>query len=385
MSTDNVQSDVDEGSSRLSLATWDRIKHTERFIVLASACFVLLFSYLFGRAPVVSDVLRGYHGLTMTVLIWAIFALGFNLLLGQTGLLSFGHAMFFGTASYATALFAIHVFNDPLVIVLFGTLTATALGAAAAVILLRLHTVYFAIVTLAIGQFLYFLANNPLEPITRGINGLSVSREPVLGIVELDHQYGGLLGELVVNNLYLFIGAFFVGVVALVARIRKSPYGLIFKAIRENETRSAFVGLDVWRYKFAAFVISGAITGLAGGLMVVHTQFAGVERLYWAVSGDVVVMAVLGGLGTIAGPVIGAFVWFYFEGIVNGMPTIGNYWLLLLALSFTTVVWVYPDGIWGLITAVTRELREPKELAAKVTERGSDGSTAEEGEGGDRS
>jgi branched-chain amino acid transport system permease protein len=383
MSTDNAQPDVNDESSPISLATWDQIKHTEWFIILSSVCFVLLFSYLFSRAPVISDVLRGYHGLTMTILIWAIFALGFNLLLGQTGLLSFGHAMFFGTASYATALFAIHVFNDPLLIVVFGTLTAVALGAVAALILLRLHTVYFAIVSLAIGQFLYFLANNPLEPLTKGINGLSISREPLLGIVELEHQYGGLLGALVVNNIYIFIGGFFVGVVAFIARIRKSPYGLIFKAIRENETRAAFVGLNVWRYKFAAFVLSGAITGLAGSLMVIHTQFAGVERLYWAISGDVVVMAVLGGLGTLAGPVIGAFVWFYFEGIVNGMPVIGNYWLLLLALSFTAVVWVYPSGIWGIVTSLTAALREPKALASRVASRGSD-APGEESEGGDR-
>ena len=383
MSTDNAQPDVNDESSPISLARWDQIKHTEWFIILSSVCFVLLFSYLFSRAPVTSDVLRGYHGLTMTILIWAIFALGFNLLSGQTGLLSFGHAMFFGTASYATALFAIHVFNDPLLIVVFGTLTAVALGAVAALILLRLHTVYFAIVSLAFGQFLYFLANNPLEPLTKGINGLSVPREPILGIVELEHQYGGLLGALVVNNLYVFIGAFFVGVVAFIARIRKSPYGLIFKAIRENETRAAFVGLNVWRYKFAAFVLSGGITGLAGSLMVIHTQFAGVERLYWAISGDVVVMAVLGGLGTLAGPVIGAFIWFYFEGIVNGMPVIGNYWLLLLALSFTAVVWVYPSGIWGIVTSLTAALREPKALASRVANRGS-AAPGEESEGGDR-
>ena len=366
MSTDNVQPDIEDESSLLSVDRWDRIKHTERFIFLVSVAFVLTFSYLFSRAPVISDVTQGYHGLTITILIWSIFALGFNLLLGQTGLLSFGHAMFFGTASYATALFSIHVFNEPLTIVVVGMLSAVAIGVVAALILLRLHTVYFAIVALAIGQFLYFLANNPLEGITQGINGLEVSRTPVLGVVDLDHEYGGILGELVVNNLYLFVGVFFVGVVVFITRIRKSPYGLIFKAIRENETRASFVGLDVWRYKFAAFLLSAAIVGLAGGLMAVNTQFAGVERLYWSVSGDIVVMTVLGGLGTLAGPVIGTFVFFYFKGIVNGFPTLGNYWLLLLALSFTAVVWVYPDGIWGMLADFARVLRDPKELAAKT-------------------
>ncbi|RLM31775.1 branched-chain amino acid ABC transporter permease, partial [Haloarcula sp. Atlit-120R] len=153
-------------------------------------------------------------------------------------------------------LFAIHVYNDPLAVIVVGTLAAVALGAVAALILLRLHTVYFSIVALAIGQFLYFLAREPLVEITKGINGLEVPRSDVLGVFELEHQYGGLLGELVVNNLYRFVGVFFVAVVASITRIRKSPYGLIFKAIRENETRTAFVGLDVWRYKFAAFLLS---------------------------------------------------------------------------------------------------------------------------------
>jgi len=384
MSTDNAQPDVEDGSSLISVDAWDRIKHTERFVFLISVGFVLTFSYLFSRAPVISDVTQGYHGLTVTILIWSIFALGFNLLLGQTGLLSFGHAMFFGTASYATALFSIHVFSEPFTTVTVGVLSAVALGAVAALILLRLHTVYFAIVALAIGQFLYFLANNPLEGITQGINGLSVERAPVLGLVDLNHEYGGILGELVVNNLYLFVGAFFVAVVVFITRIRKSPYGLIFKAIRENETRASFMGLDVWRYKFAAFLLSAGIAGLAGALLAVNTQFAGVERLYWSISGDVVVMAVLGGLGTLAGPVIGTFVWFYFRGIVNGYPVLGNYWLIMLAVSFTAVVWGYPDGIWGMITALTEELREPKTLAEKVKARVAGGSATEGSDGGER-
>ncbi|MFU1779956.1 branched-chain amino acid ABC transporter permease [Haloarcula japonica] len=369
MSMDTIRNSFDGDSSVLSWETWNRIKHTERFVVLSSVLFVLLFSYAFGRAPVVSDVFQGYHGLAMTILIWSIFALGFNLLLGQTGLLSFGHAMFFGTASYAAALFAIHVYNEPLVVVLVGMLAAVALGVVSALLLLRLHTVYFSIVALAIAQFLYFLAREPLVEITKGINGLDIPRVPLLGIVDLNHEYSGLVGTLLVNNLYIFIGVFFVAVVALITRIRKSPYGLIFKSIRENETRTAFMGLDVWRYKFAAFLLSAAIVGLAGGLMAVNTQFAGVERLYWSVSGDIVVMTVLGGLGTLAGPVIGTFVFFYFKGIVNGFPTLGNYWLLLLSLSFTAVVWAYPDGIWGMLTDFTAALRDPKELLTKTRQR----------------
>ncbi|WP_262177414.1 branched-chain amino acid ABC transporter permease [Haloarcula laminariae] len=369
MSTDTISDILDTEAPLLSWETWDQVKHTERFVALAAAVFALSFSYLFGRAPVISGIFRGYHGLAITILIWSIFALGFNLLLGQTGLLSFGHAMFFGTASYAAALFSIHVHADPLAIILVGVLAAVALGALSALILLRLHTVYFSIVALAIAQFLFFLAREPLVEITKGINGLDVARIPVLGLFELDHRYRGVLGMVIVDNLYLFIGVFFVAVVVFITRVRKSPYGLIFKAIRENETRASFVGLNVWRYKFAAFILSAAIVGLAGSLMAVNTQFAGVERLYWQVSGDIVVMAVLGGLGTIAGPIIGTFVFYYFKGIVNGFPMLGDYWLLLLALSFTAVVWVYPDGIWGMVTDFTSALREPEELVADTKQR----------------
>lgn len=378
MSTDTIREFVGGESALISWETWDRIKHTEWFVVLAAIVFVSLFSYLFARSPVLSDLTRGYHSLARTIVIWSIFALGFSLLLGQTGLLSFGHAMFWGGASYATALFAIHVSADPVLMILAGTVFAAALAAVSALILLRLHTVYFAIVTLAIAQFLYYMVREPLEPITNGINGLSANPEPLFGIFPLHGGLAGLFGTFFVDNLYLLISVIFVGVIVFITRLRKSPYGLIFKAIRENETRASFVGLDVWRYKFAAFLFSGTIVGLAGSLMVLESQFTGVNRLYWQASGDIVVMTVLGGLGTIAGPIIGAIVFFYFQGVVDGFAVVGQYWLLMLALAFTAVVWKYPTGLWGMITNLTATLRNPKRVPGTVKRAVTPGDSTDE-------
>lgn len=350
--------EVSEGKSSLvSWEGWDRIKHTERFVLLATIGFVATFPWLFTSAPLVPDAILGYDSLVRLVLIWGIFALGFNLLLGQIGLLSFGHAMFLGGAAYASALFANNVSGDPLLAVVAGVAFALLLAVVTPFVLLRLHTVYFAIVTLAIAQMLYYVAREPLEEWTGGINGLGVDRGQLLGAVDLSEPLPGLFGTLWIDYMYMFIAVFFVGVVVFITRIRKSPYGLIFKAIRENETRVAFVGLDVWRYKFAAFVLSGFVAGIAGGLLSMETFRTGVERLHWTTSGDVVMMTVLGGLGTIVGPILGVIVFLYFEGVVNGWDRIGGYWLLMLAVAFTAVVWRYPDGLWGMLTDLGSRLR----------------------------
>jgi branched-chain amino acid transport system permease protein len=358
MSTDTTESVADGESGLLSWETWDRIKHTERFTLVATIAFLALFPPVFTDPLFVPADLTGYDALVRLILIWGIFALGFDLLLGQVGLLSFGHAMFWGVAAYASGLFAVHVTGSPLLMIVVGTLFGAVLAALVAPIVLRLHTVYFSIMTLAIAQMLYYLAREPLAEWTGGINGLTgISIEPLLGAIRLASPLPGFFYVIWSDYMYLLLAVVLFGVVALVTRIRKSPYGLLFKAIRENETRASFVGLDVWRYKFAAILLSGIIVGLAGSLMPIEQQFTGVGKLYWETSGYIVMIVVLGGLGTLAGPIIGVIIFLYFRQVVNGLPIVGSWWLLLLAVAFTAIVWRYPDGAWGMITNATSRLR----------------------------
>ena len=358
MSTDTTDSVGDGESELVSWATWDRVKHSERFTLVATILFLAIFPILFTAPPFIPDNLTGYEALVRLILIWGIFALGFNLLLGQVGLLSFGHGMFWGVAAYASGLLSVHFTGSPLLMILVGTLAGAVLAALVAPVVLRLHTVYFSIMTLAIAQMLYYLAREPLGEWTGGINGLTGIRvEPVFGMIRLSTPLPGVFGTLWSSYNYLLYALIFLGVVMLIARIRKSPYGLLFKAIRENGTRASFVGLDVWRYKFAAVLISGTIVALAGSMMPVEQQFTGVGKLYWETSGYIVMIAVLGGLGTIAGPIVGVFIFLYFRQVVNGLPVIGSWWLLLLAIAFTAIVWKYPDGAWGMITNGTKRLR----------------------------
>ena len=332
----------------LSWERWDRLKKSELFVFFAAGVFAILFPWLFIRAPVTSDVLTGYDSLAKSIIIWAIFAVGFNLLLGETGLLSFGHAAFWGVAGYGAGWVAIYSYGHPLLMIVVGLILATVFAVSVAPILLRLHTVYFAIVSLALAQTLFWLAREPFNEWTGGENGLrGTSVEPLFGDVSVAEPLPSVLGTLMGSWMYLIIAVSFVLTIVAVYRIKNSPYGLIFQAIRENETRSAYIGMDVWRYKFASFVMSASISGLAGALMTVDKSFVGVRRLWWTASGDVVVMTVIGGIRTLFGPVAGAIVYNWFGGVVDGYPHIGEFWMFILAVVFTSIVWAYPGGIWG--------------------------------------
>lgn len=380
MSEESVTQVTDEKASIGLWERWDRIKTTERFPIAVAIGFVSLWSWFFARSPIISDVLRGYHSLATTILVWSIFAIGFNLLLHQTGYLSFGHAMFWGVGSYAAALLAIHVYGDPILMLFVGTGVAVLLAAITGLIALRLHTVYFSIVTLAMAQILYYLSLSPLDGLTGGDDGLTgVPVEPLffgVGNFYLQTPLPGVFHTLWQDYQYLLIAVVFVAVVAFVNRVRRSPYGLIFKAIRENERRAALVGVDVWRYKFAAYLMSGAITGLAGALLTIESQSSLLSSLYWLTSGEVVVMAILGGAGSVFGPVIGAGVFLYFDRVFDGIAwappligdvtgPIGQYWLLILTALFTIVVAWSPQGIVGLLKQFAGTVRSKLETATK--------------------
>jgi branched-chain amino acid transport system permease protein len=337
----------------------------EVVVIVVATVAVAVFPWLFAEAPIVSDLLDGYRGLATLMLIWAIFAIGFDLLLGYTGLLSFGHAAFWGGAAYAAGIFSAEVTGEPLLVVLAGTTFAVLFAWVLGYLSLRRGGIYFSILTLAFAQMLFYMASSPLAFLTNGENGFtSVEIAPLLGVLELGSEapFHMLLGEW----LYVFVAVFTVGAIATAYRILNSPYGTVFRAIRENEQRAEFVGLNVWRYKLMSFVLSGAFAGVAGSLFTIHGNYVPLESLYWTESGEIVIMTVLGGVGTLFGPIFGAGVYLYVENIVSGMETLnvpftdivllsdfGIYWHILLGLVFVVVVVGFPRGIWGMLEDLT--------------------------------
>jgi branched-chain amino acid transport system permease protein len=308
------------------------------------------------------------------MLIWAIFAIGFDLLLGYTGLLSFGHAAFWGGAAYASGILAVNVTADPIAMVVFGTAFAVLLAWLLGFLSLRRGGIYFSILTLAFAQMMFFLSSSPLAAITGGENGLTgVAPTALFGVFHLETELPSVAGTLLGTWLYAFVGVAFVGAVAVAYRVLNGPYGMVFRAIRENEQRAEFVGLNVWRYKLMSFILSGAFAGVAGSLFTIHGRYVPLQSLYWTESGEIVIMTVLGGAGSLFGPVLGAGLYLYVENIVSGVqaltipftdvvliPGFGVYWHLLLGLLFVVIVWLAPSGLWGAISeardAVARRL-----------------------------
>lgn len=362
--------------------SWDEITESEWFVVAATTVAVAVFPWLFSRAPVVSGFFRGYQDLATLMLIWGIFAMGFNLLLGYTGLLSFGHAAFWGGAAYAAGVFSTQVSSSPILMILAATGFAAVMAWVLGFISLRRGGIYFSILTLAFGQMLYYMALSPLAWITGGENGFtSVKIGKLLGVVNLRYPVPAL-DWLVGTWKYVLVGSFTVICVAVAYRILNSPYGMVFRAIRENEQRAEFVGLNVWRYKLMSFIISGAFAGVAGGLSTVHSAYVPLSSLYWTSSGEVVIMAVLGGVGSLFGPILGAGLYLYVQNIVSGVQKLtvpftgpaewltlvqepvvllegfGAYWHLILGLVFVAVIALFPRGIWGLLEDFTGGIRE---------------------------
>jgi branched-chain amino acid transport system permease protein len=344
------------------------LRDHEFSVVIGSAVFLVFFPFLLvDGLEILNDLLGdpgigGYESLASLVLIYGIIVVGYNLLLGYTELLSFGHAAFFGTAAYATALLGSTAeitfyglsatmpgITSPLVMLLFGTVLATLLAWPIGFMSIRRSGVYFAVLTLTFGQMLYFFALGPGSGITDGDNGFR------------DFDVGNLFGMVDLGSTlpfvgtveYAFIAVLFLLAIAVANRIVNSPYGLIFKALGENEQRVEFVGLNVFRYKLMAFVISGAFAGLGGSLFVMHESFIHpTTALYWIQSGDFVIMTVLGGTGSLIGPVFGAFIFEYISNVISGatlpfIGKVGSLWRLILGAVFVIIVWVFPRGVYG--------------------------------------
>ncbi|MBL8301240.1 MAG: branched-chain amino acid ABC transporter permease, partial [Ideonella sp.] len=237
-----------------------------------------------------------YPVFMMKALCFAIFACAFNLLLGFTGLLSFGHAAFMGAAAYATGWLVRSAGWSPELGLLAGVAVGAGIGLIVGLIAIRREGIYFAMITLAMAQMVYFVCLQ--APFTGGEDGLQgVPRGHLFGVIPLASDLA----------MYFVVLAVFVAVFLFIMRIVHSPFGQVLKAIRENEPRAISLGYDVNRYKLLAFVLSTAIAGLAGSLKTLVLGFATVSDVHWSLSGEVVLMTLLGGMGTFAGPVIGAF------------------------------------------------------------------------------
>ena len=273
-----------------------------------------------------------YPVLLMKVLCFALFACAFNLLIGFTGLLSFGHAAFFGGAGYVAG-YALTRLGMPME---FGLLLGTAVGAAIGLVMgslaIRRQGIYFTMITLALAQMLYFVCLQ--APFTGGEDGLQgVPRGKLLGVLNLD-------GDL---TLYYVVLAIAIGGFALIVRTVHSPFGQVLKAIKENEPRAISLGYDVDRYKLLAFVLSAALSGLAGATKTVVLGFETLTDVHWTMSGLVVLMTLVGGLGTIVGPIVGAIIIIALE---NKLGDLGG-WLARL----TNIEWF--NSLGESVTIVT--------------------------------
>ena len=319
----NTQADID-------LQRYSRLAWAAGLLLLIAAPFI-------GVYPV----------FMMKALCYAIFACAFNLLLGYTGLLSFGHAAYLGAAAYFTGWLVRSAGFTPELGVLAGTLGAGLIGLVVGLIAIRRQGIYFAMITLAMAQMVYFVWLQ--APFTGGEDGLQgVPRGKLFGLIPLDNDIA----------MYFVVLAVFVAVFLAIIRIVHSPYGQVLKAIRENEPRAISLGYEVDRYKLLAFVLSTSLAGLAGSLKTLVLGFATLSDAHWSLSGEVVLMTLLGGMGTFAGPVIGAFT---IIGLQNFLADrVGSWVTVIIGVIFVVCVVGFRRGFVGELLAWQKRRGAPK-------------------------
>jgi branched-chain amino acid transport system permease protein len=274
-----------------------------------------------------------YPVFLMKVMCFALFACAFNLLVGFGGLLSFGHAMFLGTAGYAAAHSAKVWGFPPEFAILFGTFSAALLGLVSGLLAIRRQGIYFAMITLALAQMIYFFYLQ--APFTGGEDGIqAVPRGRLLGFIDLSNIWA-MYGTVLV----IFVAGFL-----LIYRAIHSPFGQVLKAIRENEARAISLGYDTTRYKFLAYMLSATLAGLAGATKAIVFQLASLTDAHWSMSGEVVLITLLGGLGTVFGPVAGALVIISME---NYLAQFGAWVTIIQGIIFVICVLTFRRGIVG--------------------------------------
>ncbi|NEW88313.1 MULTISPECIES: branched-chain amino acid ABC transporter permease [Rhodopseudomonas] len=348
------------------------MKHTSKF---ADIALLIGFAVMVALGPIIfTPIGAGYPDLLQKFAIYGIFAIGFNILFGLTGYLSFGHAAFLGVGSYAAVWSFKLVSMELLPAVAFSVVLAGILALAIGFVSLRRSGIYFSILTLAFAQMCYNMAYSVLTPITNGETGLRVLRDDPR---VLDAAIGyaspmpSLFGLTITGWTGFYIcGAVLVAAFGLSIAIFRSPFGMTLRAIKSNQNRMGYTGYSTRPYLLSAFVISGMFAGLAGALLAATDPLAGAERMQWTASGEVVLMTILGGAGTLLGPVVGTGIIKYFENIFSAyndqqlakffafLPDgfregvvsvtslfVGEGWHLTLGLLFMAVVIFLPGGV----------------------------------------
>jgi branched-chain amino acid transport system permease protein len=321
--------------------------------------------YLIAFAIALAAPFIGYPVLMMKLLCFGLFACAFNLLIGYTGLLSFGHAAFFGAAGYITG-HAIGALGLPVELgILLGVGAAALIGLVMGMLAIRRQGIYFSMITLALAQMVYF--GFLRAPFTHGEDGLQgVPRGKLFGVIDLGND----------TTLYYVVLAIAIAGFALIVRTVHSPFGQVLKAIKENEPRAISLGFDVDRYKLMAFVLSAALAGLAGATKTLVLGFETLTDVHWSMSGLVILMTLVGGMGTLAGPIIGAFIIITLENKLGDLGTFlarttGIEWFstlgesvgMVTGLIFIACVLLFRRGIVGEIGAAFAAASRKKKVA----------------------
>jgi branched-chain amino acid transport system permease protein len=360
-------------------------------LLLIVVVLTMFAPFILNPFPVGSEMAQfnaGYPDLMQRFVIFGILAIGFNILFGLTGYLSFGHAAFLGMGSYAAVWMFKLLSMNIIPAILLSVIIAGVFSLVIGYVCLRRSGIYFSILTLAFAQMSYALVYSVLTPLTGGETGLQPKASdprildaallpgerasPSLFNISMRDSYEMVLGNWVFtfNFGYYVAAVMMIGAFYLSIRIFRSPFGMMLRAIKSNQTRMSYTGLNARPYTLAAFVISGMYAGLAGGLLVAMDPQAGAERMFWTASGEIVLMTILGGAGTLIGPVLGAGFIKYFENIVSKInetvlhqwfnwmpdgiedfvvaavyPFVGKGWHLTLGLLFMAVVIFLPGGL----------------------------------------
>src|SRR3954469_4254529 len=325
----------------------DRIYGPRRFLVVETLTALALIA-----APFVLPLFDAAPNTVNRILVWGLFGIGFDILFGYTGLLSFGQSAFYGTGGFVAAYLLTRAgFPHVVLALIIGMIAAAVVGYLVGLIALRRTGIYFAMITVAIAEVFYFVEFNPLSEWTGGENGLPGVPTPTvnLGFTTLEFTSGW--------SLYPFLAfCYFIGIVVAL-RIVRSPVGAVLRAIRDNPLRAAALGHNIHGYKLTAFVIAAAYAGLAGGLLGVLQGFMPPDAFMFDTSGQLVMQTAIGGRGTLFGPLVGAAVWLSLQDLLQATLGLGAAWKLVLGVVFVLLVCFLRQGIIGGLRSLSELVR----------------------------